>query len=69
MILINELVIPDQGANLVAAQFDICMMSLFAATERTESDWKKLVDKAGLKLERIWKDTADAESVMKVVLK
>ena len=69
MILINELVIPNQGASALATQLDICMMSMFAATERTESQWGKLVDKAGLKLERTWTDVPDAESIMKLVLK
>ena len=70
MILINELVIPDQGANAIATQLDICMMSVFAATERTDTQYAKLMDKAGLKVERTWSDPAGvAESIMKVVLK
>ena len=70
MILINELMIPDQGANAIATQLDICMMSVFAATERTDTQYAKLMDKAGLKVERTWSDTSDgAESIMKVVLK
>ena len=70
MILVNELVMPDQGVSAIAAQLDICMMSVFAATERMDSQWAKLLDKAGLKVERTWPDTLDsAESIMKVVLK
>lgn len=69
MIILNELVIPDQGANLISAQRDICMMTLFGAVERTERQWRAMVDSAGLKIEQIWTHTQGAESIIKVVLK
>ena len=66
-LLINEMVVPDKGASLVAAQRDIVMMSLLAAMERTEQMWMQMLSKAGLTVRRIWQKTPDAESVIVAV--
>lgn len=68
-ILLNELVIPDQGASLVAVQSDITMMACLAAIERSKRQWHELIDAAGLKIEKIWTDVPEAESIMEVILK
>ncbi|KAG8531974.1 uncharacterized protein KY384_003610 [Bacidia gigantensis] len=67
-ILLNEMVVPDQGAEIVATQVDMIMMATLAACERTESHWRKLIEEAGLRIDRIWTETSDAESVIEVVL-
>ena len=68
-IILNEMVVPDQVANLLAVQVDIAMMTVCAAMERTERQWREVVDSAGLKAERIWTDVPEAESIMEVGLK
>ncbi len=68
-ILANELVLPDQGCGIIAAQVDITMMACVAAEERSETQWHELVDSAGLKIEEIWTDVPEAESVMELGLK
>ena len=49
---IDELVLPNKGASLTAAQMDITMMATLASVERTEAQWRDLLGRAGLK---IWK--------------
>ena len=68
-ILLNELVLPNQGASLIAAQVDITMMACLGATERTESQWQQVVDSAGLKIEKIWTEVPETESILEVMLK
>lgn len=68
-IILNELVLPDQGCSLVAAQLDISMMAELAATERSESHWHTLVGSAGLKIERIWTEVPESESIIELGLK
>ena len=63
-LIINEMVIPDKAASLVAVARDIVMMTLAAAIERTEQQWRDIVGKAGLKVEGIWNDVTEAESVI-----
>ena len=68
-ILLNELVLPDQGCGIIAAQVDITMMACCAATERSEKQWHELIDSAGLKIEKIWTDVPEAESIIELVLR
>ena len=58
-ILIDDMIIPNQGANWQAAQLDLTMMSVFAAIERTEKQWSSLLDMAGLKIKHIWTYTPE----------
>ena len=68
-IILNELVLPDQGCNLIAAQVDITMMACCASTERSERQWRQLVESAGLKIERIWTDVPESESIIELGFK
>lgn len=68
-IILNELVIPDQSCSIIAAQVDITMMACVAATERSERQWDEMVDSAGLKIDRIWTDVPEAESIIELTLK
>ena len=49
----------SHGAPLRAAQMDMLMMMSVAAGERTEAEWRTLVDKAGFKIKKIWKYTEE----------
>nr|UZP47903.1 putative O-methyltransferase [Cladonia uncialis subsp. uncialis] len=52
-ILIDEIVLPDVDTQWQAAQLDISMMASLAGRERSETEWRKVVDAAGLKIEQI----------------
>ena len=67
-ILLNEMIVPDVGAEIVATQLDMIMMACFASCERTVSHWRQLIEQAGLKMEKIWTEKADSESVIEVIL-
>ncbi len=68
-IIINEMVLPDIGITLTAAQIDITMMCALAATERTEGQWRQMIDSAGLMIEKIWTKVQEDESIMVLVPK
>lgn len=68
-LIINELVIPDQGATIIAAQLDLTMMAVLAAMERTESHWHELLNSVGLVITKIWTCYPEAESIIEAVLK
>ncbi|KAM7218644.1 S-adenosyl-L-methionine-dependent methyltransferase [Rhypophila decipiens] len=68
-LLIDETVLPDMGVGYVAASIDLTMMGAFASMERTESDWKELVQAAGLEWAGSWEyNSANNETVMEVRL-
>ncbi|KAL8767940.1 MAG: hypothetical protein Q9209_005728 [Squamulea sp. 1 TL-2023] len=67
ILLVDDKVLPDVGASTVASALDLGMMMCFAAMERTESQWKSLMGKVGMKVERIWRYTEDVgDSVLLV---
>ena len=68
-IVLNEMVIPDVGCGVVAAQVDITMMACVASEERSERQWHDLLGPVGLKIEKIWTDVPEAESIIEVGLK
>ena len=67
-ILINELILPDQGCGIIPAQLDMTMMVCLGAMERSEKQWHELVGSAGLKIEKIWTDASDADGIIELAL-
>ncbi|RGP63500.1 sterigmatocystin 8-o-methyltransferase [Fusarium sporotrichioides] len=54
-LLIHEQIIPTTNASWETTARDIMMMTMFCAQERSEADWRGLLEgKAGLKVSKIW---------------
>ncbi|KAL7755527.1 hypothetical protein ACKLNR_014625 [Fusarium oxysporum f. sp. zingiberi] len=69
VLLLDELVLPESGATSIATSLDMTMMVAFAAMERTESQWKKLISDAGLQFVKTYTYNSDGyERVMEVRL-
>ena len=67
-LLINEIVIPDQGAHWLSTALDMVMMANFSACERTEEDWRTLLASAGFRIVKIWTHEPGSESLIEAVL-
>ncbi|KAH7015700.1 S-adenosyl-L-methionine-dependent methyltransferase [Ilyonectria destructans] len=65
-LLINEAVLSDTGAPWQQTSLDWTMMGMLVSRERTESQWRELLAKAGLKISGIWRK--DSESVIEAIL-
>ncbi|PYH84606.1 o-methyltransferase [Aspergillus uvarum CBS 121591] len=64
-LLINENVIPGTNAYWETTSLDIIMMADFASTERTESQWRALVESVdGLRVVKIWTARRGVESLI-----
>ncbi len=67
VLLVDDKVLPNVGASMVASALDLGMMMTFAAQERTEGQWGRLMDGVGLRVEGTWTYTEDVgDSVMLV---
>lgn len=53
-LLINENVIPGTGADWQATALDLMVLALLSSRERTETDWRRLLAAAGLRVVKIW---------------
>ncbi|KAI1305018.1 S-adenosyl-L-methionine-dependent methyltransferase [Xylaria venustula] len=58
-ILVDEMILPEKGTPWRAAQQDFIMGACVAAQERSHSEWLALFDRAGLRVERLWKYTEE----------
>ncbi|KFH42551.1 Demethylsterigmatocystin 6-O-methyltransferase-like protein [Hapsidospora chrysogenum ATCC 11550] len=68
-LLINENVVPTTGAWWESSALDMTMLALLSARERTEADWRELIErKAGLRIVKIWSGGRGVESLIEVEL-
>ncbi|KAK4508528.1 hypothetical protein PRZ48_002267 [Zasmidium cellare] len=65
LLLLDDFCLPDEKAPYYPALLDVLMMAAFTGTERTETQWYSLLDRAGFKINRIYRDVAgQGESVI-----
>ncbi len=55
VLLIEENVVSEEGMSLESGCADLTMMVCFASMERRLVQWRDLLGKAGLRLEKVWK--------------
>ncbi|KAI4124989.1 MAG: hypothetical protein LQ347_005526 [Umbilicaria vellea] len=67
-LLINELIVPDQDASWSITSMDWLMLALGAVKERTERNWRDLVEGAGMRVTGIWTVEQGSESLIECEL-
>jgi hypothetical protein len=67
-VLLNEIVINEEKPNLAGTVMDMMMLAHLNVRERTESQWRAIVEKAGLKVIGIYSYPGVAESVIEAEL-
>ncbi|KAF2834036.1 S-adenosyl-L-methionine-dependent methyltransferase [Ophiobolus disseminans] len=69
-LLLNEMILPDAGCPPFYAAADITMMCVLAAMERSESQWKALLESVNLKLVKFWysRDKSNREGVIEAMV-
>lgn len=63
-LLVYENVVPDVGADWQVTALDLMMMTLVSSRERKEQEWRRLLDRAGLKILNIWRHANGVESLI-----
>jgi len=54
ILLLNENFLPETGVPQYNAEVDFSMLALFSSLERTEKQWRALLEAAGLKVVKVW---------------
>ena len=67
-LLINEYVVPDLGSAWSVTSMDWLMMALGAVKERTEKQWRALLQEAGFLVVHIWTYEQGTESLIEAEL-
>lgn len=69
VLLLDDWVLPETGVSNYAASKDLTFMAAFASLERTEAQWRVLLDSVGLRLLKSYTYDPEAyDSVMDVRL-
>ena len=63
-LLINEYVIPDTGAHWISTALDMLMMATFSSRERSEQNWRRILEGVGFRILKIWTPEPGAESLI-----
>lgn len=67
-LLIQETVVPSQGAHWMQTCPDWVMLANFAGRERSEEDWRALLEGVGLAMTGLWTRGPGEESVIEAVV-
>ncbi|KAF2235852.1 S-adenosyl-L-methionine-dependent methyltransferase [Viridothelium virens] len=67
-LLISNIIIKDENAPLRHAGIDIAMF-MFSGLQRTETQWKELLDKGGFKVVKFWHPPGDADGMVEAEVK
>lgn len=74
-LLIGEMVVPEYGSERPGDVEDMApywmdhAMFAFGGRERTETDWRRLLEGAGLELVKVWRSRAGSQAVLEARLK
>lgn len=61
VILIDEIVLSERGSIWRATQFDIAMLTLLGASDRTANEWHTVLGEAGFKIKKIRQYTEECQ--------
>ena len=67
-LLIHESLISSITPHARVTTSDLTMMACLSAKERTEAEWRTIVEEAGLKVVKIWRPAQSVESIIEVEL-
>lgn len=67
-VLLHEIVLREEKPTLAATSMDMMMLAHFAVRERTEAEWRGILEKAGLRVVQIYSCPGVAESLIEAEL-
>ncbi|QDS74400.1 hypothetical protein FKW77_005672 [Venturia effusa] len=67
-VLLNEIVLSEENPTLAATSMDMMMLAHLGVRERTEGDWRAIIEKAGLKFLKVYTYPGVAESLIEAEL-
>ncbi|KAL9070776.1 MAG: hypothetical protein Q9157_005701 [Trypethelium eluteriae] len=66
-ILICDLILPDQGVTLREAALDLGMLTLHSGMQRSKKQWRNLIERAELRIEKFWMPPKDGDGIVQVI--
>jgi len=63
-LIVGNIVLPDQDVPLRNSGLDIAMLFLHSGSQRSESEWRELIEGAGFKVIRVWTPPGDGDGII-----
>ncbi|KAI1810418.1 S-adenosyl-L-methionine-dependent methyltransferase, partial [Poronia punctata] len=63
-LVINDFILPDVGCPELSARWDMSMMTIMGGIERTETQWRSLMDTAGFHVEGLYQPPGDGQGII-----
>ncbi|KAI0405970.1 S-adenosyl-L-methionine-dependent methyltransferase [Xylaria palmicola] len=67
-LVINDFILPDTNCGILQSQWDLAMMVLLSSMERTERQWRTLLESAGLSIEGMYSPPGDGQGIIVATL-
>lgn len=67
-LLLHELILPNQGASPFQATLDLAMMTFNAGMERSQKQWRLLLETAGFEVVKFWVPDEDADGIIEAIV-
>lgn len=63
-LIVGNIILPDENVPLRASGLDIAMLYLHSGSQRSESEWRELLEGAGLKVVKVWYPQGDGDGII-----
>ena len=67
-LLIGNIILPETDVPLRNSGLDIAMMYLHSGMQRSEREWRELVEGADLRVVKVWYPDGDGDGIIEVEL-
>lgn len=67
-IIIGNIILPDENVPLRNSSLDMVMLFLHSGSQRSESEWRELIEGAGLRLVNVWYPPGDGDGILEAEL-
>ena len=65
-LIIGNIILPEENVPLRNSGLDIAMLFLHSGSQRSEHEWRELIEGAGLKVVKVWYPPGDGDGIVEV---
>lgn len=63
-LIVASIILPDENVPLRQSGLDIAMLSMHSGSQRSEAEWRALLEEAGFTVKRVWRPNGDGDGVI-----
>jgi hypothetical protein len=63
-LLVGNVILPDENVPLRQSGLDIAMLFMHSGSQRSEAEWRALLEEAGFHVRKVWQPDGDGDGVI-----